>query len=142
MFDPYGPCRPTAQGELTSERRFYRIERVFNNDVDSMPKITFVLPTGEQRTVDVEPGTTLMTAAVKNDIDGIIGECGGVCMCATCHVYVHNGFFNRLPAIQDVEEAVLDVTNAERLPSSRLSCQLKMTVELDGITVHVPASQR
>ena len=107
-----------------------------------MPKVVFVSPDGEDRAVDVEVGTTLMTAAVRNGIDGIIGECGGVCMCATCHVYVHNGFFERLPPIQDVEEAVLDVTTAERLDSSRLSCQLKMTEELDGLTVHIPASQR
>ena len=107
-----------------------------------MPKVVFVLPDGEHRAVDVEIGATLMNAAVKNGIDGIIGECGGVCMCATCHVYIHNGFFDRLPPIQDTEEAVLDVTNAERLASSRLSCQLKMTEALDGITVHIPDSQR
>ena len=93
----------------------------------SMPTIVFILPTGESRPVDVAAGTTLMNAAVKNGVDGIIGECGGVCMCATCHV---------------TEEAVLEVTNAERLPNSRLSCQIKMTNELDGLTVQVPPSQR
>ena len=107
-----------------------------------MLKVVFVFPSGEERSVEVEPGTTLMSAAVRNGIDGIIGECGGVCMCATCHIYVHNGFFERLPPIQDVEEAVLDVTNAERLASSRLSCQIKMTEGLDGMKVHIPATQR
>jgi 2Fe-2S ferredoxin len=63
-------------------------------------------------------------------------------MCATCHVYVHNGYFERLAPIQDVEEAVLDITNAERLASSRLSCQIKMSKELDGMKVHVPNAQR
>ena len=107
-----------------------------------MPRVVFLLPTGESRTVDVASGTTLMTAAVKNGVDGIIGECGGVCMCATCHVYVRDDFLGRLPPIKDTEEAVLEVTNAERLPNSRLSCQIKMSDELDGLTVQVPPSQR
>ena len=107
-----------------------------------MPTVVFILPTGESRAVDVAPGTTLMTAAVKHGVDGIIGECGGVCMCATCHIYVREEFLGRLPPIKDTEEAVLDVTNAERLPNSRLSCQIKMTDDLDGLTVDVPPSQR
>jgi 2Fe-2S ferredoxin len=107
-----------------------------------MPAVVFILPTGETRTVDVAPGTTLMTAAVKNGIDGIIGECGGVCMCATCHIYVRQQFFDKLPPALDTEEAVLEVTNAERLPNSRLSCQIKMTDALDGLTVRIPESQR
>jgi ferredoxin, 2Fe-2S len=107
-----------------------------------MPTVNYVLPTGEMRAVEVAPGTTLMTAAVKHGVDGIIGECGGVCMCATCHIYVREEFLDKLPPIKDTEEAVLEVTNAERLPNSRLSCQIKMTVELDGLTVDIPASQR
>jgi ferredoxin, 2Fe-2S len=107
-----------------------------------MPTVIFILPTGEPRAVDVAAGTTLMNAAVKNGVDGIIGECGGVCMCATCHVYVREEFLDKLPPIQDTEEAVLEVTNAERLPNSRLSCQIKMTDQLDGLTVQVPPSQR
>jgi 2Fe-2S ferredoxin len=107
-----------------------------------MPIIVFILPSGESRSVDVAPGTTLLTAALKNGIDGIIGECGGVCMCATCHVYVREDFFDKLPPAKDAEEAVLEVTNAERLPNSRLSCQIKMSDELDGLTVTVPESQR
>lgn len=107
-----------------------------------MPTVVFILPTGEARPVDVASGTTLLTAAVKHGIDGIVGECGGVCMCATCHIYVQEPFLDRLPPIQDTEEAVLEVTNAERLSNSRLSCQIKMTETLDGITVQVPPSQR
>jgi 2Fe-2S ferredoxin len=107
-----------------------------------MPTAVFILPTGESQTVDVPAGTTLMLAAVRNGVDGIIGECGGVCMCATCHVYVRDEFLPRLPPIKDTEEAVLEVTNAERLPNSRLSCQIKLTDELDGLTVEVPSSQR
>lgn len=107
-----------------------------------MATVNYVLPTGETRTVEVAPGTTLMTAAVKHGIDGIIGECGGVCMCATCHIYVRDEFLGKLPTIKDTEEAVLEVTNAERLPNSRLSCQIKMTEALDGLTVDIPSSQR
>jgi ferredoxin, 2Fe-2S len=107
-----------------------------------MPHVVFVQPGGDSQTVDVPSGTSLMIAAVKHGVDGIIGECGGVCMCATCHVYVREAFLDKLPPIMDTEEAVLEVTNAERLPNSRLSCQIKMTDELDGLTVDVPPSQR
>jgi ferredoxin, 2Fe-2S len=107
-----------------------------------MPRVVFVQPTGESQTVDVASGTTVMNAAVKHGVEGIIGECGGVCMCATCHVYVREEFLHRLPPIQDTEEAVLDVTNAERLANSRLSCQIKMTEGLDGLVVEIPPSQR
>src|SRR5689334_22626823 len=107
-----------------------------------MATVVFVLPTGESRVVEVPAGTTLMNAAVKNGVDGIIGECGGVCMCATCHIYVREEFLDKLPPIKDTEEAVLEVTNAERLPNSRLSCQIKMTEALDGLTVTIPDSQR
>ena len=107
-----------------------------------MPTVHFILPTGDRRQVDVTAGATILSAAVKNGIDGIIGECGGVCMCATCHVYVEEPFLDRLPPRQDTEDAVLEVTNAERLPNSRLSCQIKMTDALDGLTVRVPESQR
>jgi len=107
-----------------------------------MPRVVFIQPTGESQTVDVASGSSLMTAAVKHGVEGIIGECGGVCMCATCHIYVREDFLGKLPPIKDTEEAVLEVTNAERLPNSRLSCQIKMTEELDGLTVTIPPSQR
>jgi 2Fe-2S ferredoxin len=107
-----------------------------------MPRVVFILQDGDSRTADVPVGTTVLTAALKNGVDGIIGECGGVCMCATCHIYVNEDFLEKLPPIKDTEEAVLEVTNAERLTNSRLSCQIKMTEELDGLTVQVPPSQR
>lgn len=107
-----------------------------------MPRVVFIQPAGNSHTVDVTVGSSLMTAAVKHGVEGIIGECGGVCMCATCHIYVGEGFLDKLPPIRDTEEAVLDVTNAERLPTSRLSCQIKMTEALDGLTVTIPPSQR
>ena len=107
-----------------------------------MPKVTYVHPNGAREVLDVPLGTSVMRAAIVNSIDGIVAECGGVCMCATCHVYVRDDFLGKLPPIKDTEEAVLEVTNAERLPNSRLSCQIKMTDELDGLTVEVPPSQR
>ena len=107
-----------------------------------MPRVVFIQPTGESQPVDVAAGSSLMTAAVKLGVEGIIGECGGVCMCATCHIYVREDFLDKLPPIKDTEEAVLEVTNAERLPNSRLSCQIKMTEALDGLTVTIPPSQR
>jgi 2Fe-2S ferredoxin len=107
-----------------------------------MPRVVFIQSTGQSQTVDVAVGSSLMTAAVKHGVEGIIGECGGVCMCATCHIYVREDFLDKLPPIKDTEEAVLDVTNAERLPNSRLSCQIKMTEALDGLTVTIPPSQR
>lgn len=107
-----------------------------------MATIVFQLPGGETRTVEALPGTTVLTTAIKNGLDGIIGECGGVCMCATCHVYVRPDFVDRLPPMLDTEDAVLEVTNAERLPNSRLACQIKMSGELDGLAVEIPPSQR
>lgn len=107
-----------------------------------MPKVIYVSAAGASREVEVPVGTTVMSAALKNGIDGIVGECGGVCMCSTCHVFVDENFFNRLPPMQDTEEAVLEISAEERRPNSRLSCQIKMTPELDGLTVHMPAKQR
>lgn len=107
-----------------------------------MPKVIYVSAAGASREVEVPIGTTVMSAALKNGIDGIVGECGGVCMCSTCHVFVDDNFFNRLPPMQDTEEAVLEISAEERKPTSRLSCQIKMTPELDGLIVRMPAKQR
>ena len=87
-------------------------------------------------------GTTVMAAALKNGIDGIVAECGGVCMCSTCHVFVDAGFFSRLPPASDTEEAVLDISAEERQPNSRLSCQIKITEDLEGLIVRMPEKQR
>ena len=107
-----------------------------------MPKVIYVSHTGVSREVEVPVGMTVMNAALKNGIDGIIAECGGVCMCSTCHVYVDENFFGKLPPAQDTEEAVLDISAEERQPTSRLSCQIKMTDELDGLIVRLPEKQR
>ena len=107
-----------------------------------MPKVNYVSADGENREINVPVGTTVMAAALKNGIDGIVAECGGVCMCSTCHVFVDERFFPKLPAASDTEEAVLEISAEERQPTSRLSCQIKMTDELDGLIVRLPAKQR
>jgi len=106
-----------------------------------MPKAIFIDSNTEaQYEVDVEIGQSLMEAAVDNMIDGIIGECGGVCSCATCHVYVNPEWEAKIPEADDMEEAMLDMAK-EPQHNSRLSCQIEMTEELDGITVVMPKSQ-
>jgi 2Fe-2S ferredoxin len=107
-----------------------------------MPKVIYVSARGNVREVDVPVGTTVMAAALKNGIDGIVAECGGVCMCSTCHVFVDENFFTRLPPAQDTEEAVLEIAAEERRPTSRLSCQIMVTDALDGLIVRLPERQR
>ncbi len=107
-----------------------------------MPKVVYVSAAGVAREIDVPAGTTVMAAALKNGIDGIVAECGGVCMCSTCHVFVDVQFFDRLPPAQDTEEAVLEISAVERQATSRLSCQIKVTDDLDGLIVRLPEKQR
>jgi ferredoxin, 2Fe-2S len=111
-------------------------------EIDNMPKVIYVSARGDAREVEVPVGTTVMAAALKNGIDGIVAECGGVCMCSTCHVFVDEKYFNRLPPAQDTEEAVLEIAADERQPTSRLSCQIKLTEDLDGLIVRLPERQR
>lgn len=106
-----------------------------------MPTITFVQPTGRSDTVTVQESTSLMRAAVANGVDGIVGECGGQAMCATCHVYVRPEFAGALPDIGEDEDEMLDCTTAERTGTSRLGCQVTIGMDLDGIIVDVPADQ-
>jgi 2Fe-2S ferredoxin len=107
-----------------------------------VPKVTYVSAAGDSREVEVPAGTTVMAAALKNGIDGILAECGGVCMCSTCHVFVDEKFLSKMTPAQDTEEAVLEIAAIERRPNSRLSCQIKMTDDLDGLIVHLPEKQR
>lgn len=106
-----------------------------------MPTVTYTQPNGNRQTLQVEAGTTLMRAAVNNGIDGIIGECGGQAMCATCHVYVRPEYAQALPDVSDDEDEMLDCTTAERTESSRLSCQINIDAELSEIVVDIPAGQ-
>ena len=106
-----------------------------------MPSITYVHPDGAREVLDVPVGTSVMRAAILNGIDGIVAECGGEMMCATCHVYVEELYLDRTPSQSDDERAMLEFTASERRPNSRLSCQLVVTPEMDGLVVHVPETQ-
>ena len=105
-----------------------------------MAKIHFVDHSGETRTIDVENGATVMEAAIRNAVPGIEAECGGACACATCHVYVDEAWFDRLPKRSPEEEDMLDFA-FEAKPTSRLSCQIKVEPALDGLVVRTPAYQ-
>lgn len=107
-----------------------------------MPQISFFRSDGSATVIDVEPGTSIMRAAITNDVAGIVGECGGQAMCATCHVYVRDEFLDRLPEMSDDEDEMLDVTACERdAVHSRLGCQVKLGGALDRIIVDLPDRQ-
>ena len=103
-------------------------------------KANFIEDSGIAHTVEVPEGWSLMEGAVKHLVPGIDADCGGACACATCHVYVDADWAARLPQKTDMEETMLDFAPAVK-PTSRLSCQLRMTEALDGITMRVPRSQ-
>ena len=106
-----------------------------------MPLVRYVAADGQVTELDVAEGTSIMQAALMRSLAGITADCGGACQCATCHVYVDDAWADKLPPMGDTEDAMLDGTTESRQASSRLSCQLIMTAEMDGITVHLPASQ-
>ena len=106
-----------------------------------MVKITFVAASGARTELDVPEGTSIMQAAVQNGVDGVIGECGGAAMCATCHVHIDPAFADRLQPIADIEEAMLDCAVSPTDARSRLGCQIALGPELDGLIVHLPPSQ-
>jgi 2Fe-2S ferredoxin len=105
-----------------------------------MPKITFIDHDGKERVVDAAVGTTVMENAIKNGVPGIVAECGGACSCATCHVHVDESWMDKVGKPSPMEEDMLDFAFDVR-PTSRLSCQIKMTDELDGIVIHTPEQQ-
>src|SRR5882724_6488024 len=98
-----------------------------------MPSITFIHPGGQSQTVQADTGASVMVTALTHGVDSILAECGGNAVCATCHVYVDEAWLGRLAAVRDDEDALLDGTATERLPNSRLSCQIRITPELDGL---------
>jgi 2Fe-2S ferredoxin len=106
-----------------------------------MPEARFVGADGAESVLDVAVGETLRQAAVDNLVPGIIGDCGGFATCGTCHVFVDERFLPLLPAPSEDEEIMLEGLLAAMTETSRLTCQIAMTDELDGITVHVPESQ-
>ncbi len=105
-----------------------------------MIKIIFIDVQGTARSVDGEVGSTVMETAIKHGVPGIEAECGGACACSTCHVYIEEEWRDRVGAPSPMEEDMLDFA-FEVQPNSRLSCQIKVTEELDGLTVRTPERQ-
>jgi len=105
-----------------------------------MPKITFIDAQGTSRTVEGESGATVMEVAVRSGVPGIEAECGGACACATCHVYVDDAWLAMTGQAEPMEEDMLDFAFDVR-PNSRLSCQIRVRDELDGLVVRTPARQ-
>ena len=103
--------------------------------------IIYISHTGERTEVAVPLGDSVMEGAIKNGVDGIVAECGGAAQCGTCHVYVEEAWLPKLPPMQEDENAMLDTTVCPRLANSRLSCQIPVTKELNGLTVHTPEAQ-
>ena len=106
-----------------------------------MPTVTFLHPGGGREPLHLAEGVSVMQGATSHGIDGIVAECGGNCMCATCHVYVDEAQLGLLPAMTEDEDALLDGTASERRTGSRLSCQITVTPALDGLVVTVPDRQ-
>lgn len=106
-----------------------------------MPNVIYIAHDGKQTTLDIPLGTSVMQAAVLHGVDGIVAECGGSCMCATCHVYVRDDQLALTPPMQADEDAMLEGTASPRRPNSRLSCQLVVSPEMDGLVVNMPETQ-
>jgi len=105
-----------------------------------MPKITYIEHTGKSHTVEVPNELSVMEGAIQNNLSGIDADCGGACACATCHVYVDEKSFNKLPKIEDTEKDMLDMA-FEPNQFSRLSCQITVNDDLDGMVVKMPSKQ-
>src|SRR5579862_7130847 len=105
-----------------------------------MPKITFKDASGTAHAVEAEVGSTVMETALRNNIPGIDADCGGACACATCHVYVDEAWREKTGSSSAMEESMLDFAE-EVQPNSRLSCQIRVSDELDGLVVRMPENQ-
>ncbi|MGY8789447.1 MAG: 2Fe-2S iron-sulfur cluster-binding protein [Pseudomonadales bacterium] len=105
-----------------------------------MPVITYISADGAINDIEVESGSSVMQGAVDSMIDGIVAECGGSCSCATCHCYVDDAWQDKVPAASEMEKDMLECV-LEPEPNSRLSCQINITDDLDGLVVRLPKSQ-
>jgi ferredoxin, 2Fe-2S len=106
-----------------------------------MTRIVYVEPDGQRIELDVANGWSVMQGATVEGVEGIEAECGGLCSCATCHCYVGEAWLDLLPLPSENEEVMLQNVAAERRPNSRLSCQLQVKPELDGMTITIPERQ-
>jgi len=105
-----------------------------------MAQIKFIVSDGSETQIEAENDVSLMLAAVNNGIPGIVAECGGACSCATCHVIVDPDWYDRLPEPEGFEKDMIEFV-AQPQPTSRLSCQINVNEELDGLVVRIPESQ-
>ena len=105
-----------------------------------MSKVIYITPNGERIEVEVENGYSIMEGAINNNIDGIVAECGGACACATCHSYISEEWINRLPEMDDMEDSMLDAAY-DRKDTSRLTCQLEIKDDWDGLVVSVAENE-
>ena len=112
----------------------------FSPYIDHMPKITYITHDNHTHTIEVQNGLTVMEGAVQNDIPGIDADCGGGMACATCHVYVKEDWYDKLPKKEMGEDDMLDQAY-EPNSKSRLSCQISVSDDLDGLEVHMPEKQ-
>lgn len=108
-----------------------------------MPTVNYLDPAGNSREIEVPIGQSLMEGAVRNGVHGVLAECGGNLSCATCHVYIDDAWFDRVGPAEagSLEDEMLDNVSADRLPSSRLSCQVKVRAEMDGAMVRIAPRQ-
>lgn len=106
-----------------------------------MPQVTYILPDGSETTLEARDGDSVMETAVKNGIKGIVAECGGACSCATCHVFVDEAFTDVVGGPGDLEDDMLDGAACDRRDTSRLSCQIKMCADFDGLRVEIAPKQ-
>ena len=105
-----------------------------------MPKIIFITPDGERHEVEAENGYSVMEAAINNNIEGIVAECGGACACATCHSYIDEAWTEKMPEMDDMEDSMLDAAY-DRRDNSRLTCQLEINDAWDGLVVHAAENE-
>ena len=105
-----------------------------------MPKITYIDQKGNSKTIEVESGLSVMEGAIQNNIPGIDADCGGSMACATCHVYVEDSWFNKIPKAEDAEIDMIDMAYKPK-KNSRLSCQISVTDDIDGLIVNLPEKQ-
>lgn len=125
---------------MSGDRRLHSLRL---DDVEQgldVPSVIFRSQNGEVE-VTVPAGTSVMRAAVNNGVDGIVAECGGSAMCATCHVYVEETQFDLLTPMNDTENAMLDSVASERKPNSRLSCQIVLDGKIESLAVTLPSTQ-
>ena len=137
-------CRAASPPGKTGWKRADGLAKesgITEEDPAQMPKITYIEHNGTEHVVDVPVGLTVMEGARDNNIPGIEADCGGACACSTCHVYVDPAWVEKLPAKEDMEEDMLDFAYEPDPARSRLTCQIKVTEEIDGLVVQMPEKQ-